>query len=153
RYISHAVLVGFTVGAAVLLILSQLKNLLGLPVSETSTHHSQIRYWLDILHLGQMDSWTAGIGLGTIALVLGFSWLNQRLSIRLPDLLLAVTIMAGLVAFAELDDRVAVIGRLPTGLPAFQVPVISAGERGLSVRDLAASSLAIALLGLLEAIT
>ena len=152
RFISHAVLVGFTVGAAILLILSQFKNLLGIPVTDPADH-SQLRYWLDLLHLDQTDGWTAGIGLGTIALVVGFGWLNQRLSIRLPDLLLAVTIMASLVAFAGLDKHVKVIGELPAGPPLFEVPGISVGERGLSVRDLAASSLAIALLGLLEAIT
>jgi SulP family sulfate permease len=164
RYISHAVLVGFTVGAAVLLILSQLKNLLGLPGPE-SGDRSQLRYWLNLLALGQMDGWTAIIGLGTIALVLGITWLNKVLPVRLPDLLLAVIIMAGVVWAASLP--VTVIGKpepIPQGLPALgenliktsdgvlQVPSITASG-GLNVRDLAGSGLAIALLGLLEAIT
>src|SRR5262249_57245843 len=63
RYISHAVLVGFTVGAAVLIILSQFKNLLGIAVADPA-NHSQLRYWLDLLHAGQFDGWTTAIGLG-----------------------------------------------------------------------------------------
>ncbi len=35
RYVSHAVIVGFTLGAAVLLVLDQSKNLLGLPAAGT----------------------------------------------------------------------------------------------------------------------
>src|SRR5262245_9836410 len=35
RYVSHAVIVGFTLGAAILLVLDQLKNLLGLPTAGT----------------------------------------------------------------------------------------------------------------------
>src|SRR5262249_43397644 len=105
---------------------------------------SQLRYWLNLLALGQMDVWTATIGLGTIALVLGITWLNKVLPVRLPDLLLAVIIMAGLVWAASLP--VTVIGKpepIPQGLPAFQVPSITASG-GLNVRDLAGSGLAIA---------
>src|SRR4051812_13879018 len=39
RYVSHAVIVGFTLGAAVLLVLDQLKNLLGLPAGGSGEDH------------------------------------------------------------------------------------------------------------------
>jgi SulP family sulfate permease len=158
RYVSHAVLVGFTVGAALLLILSQLPHLFGLPPDQTG-HHSQLRYWLNLLTLDQMDYWTTTIGLCCIVCVLGISWLNRRFHWFLPELLLAVMVMTVVVGLGNLSDRgVAVIGKpkkIPEGLPAFQVPSLttSAAENGPRLRDLASSSLAIALLGLLEAIT
>ena len=39
RYISQAVIVGFTLGAAVLLVLDQLKNLIGLPAVGQGSDH------------------------------------------------------------------------------------------------------------------
>src|ERR1044071_4197673 len=39
RYVSHAVIVGFTLGAAVLLVLDQLKNLLGIPAIGSGADH------------------------------------------------------------------------------------------------------------------
>src|SRR5262249_51849707 len=44
RYISHAVIVGFTLGAATLLVLDQLKNLLGLPPQGTGEDHFLKRF-------------------------------------------------------------------------------------------------------------
>src|SRR5580692_9235983 len=45
RYISHAVIVGFTLGAAVLIVLDQIKNLLGLPKAASADEHFIIRFW------------------------------------------------------------------------------------------------------------
>src|SRR5678815_604241 len=44
RYISHAVIVGFTLGAAVLLVLDQLKNLLGLREVGAASDHFLVRW-------------------------------------------------------------------------------------------------------------
>ena len=49
RYVSHAVIVGFTLGAAVLLVLDQLKNLLGLPSAGAGEDHFLKRFWLTIV--------------------------------------------------------------------------------------------------------
>jgi SulP family sulfate permease len=45
KYVSHAVIVGFTLGAAILLVLDQLKNLLGLPAAGTGEDHFLKRVW------------------------------------------------------------------------------------------------------------
>jgi sulfate permease, SulP family len=71
------------------------------------------------------------------------------LRIRLPDLLLAVIAMAAAVWAWDLDQEgVKVVGVIPAKLPSFDVPRVE----WTHVRALASSSLAIALLGLLEAI-
>src|SRR5581483_8469591 len=46
RYISHSVIVGFTAGASVLLVLDQMKNLLGIPAAGGPHDHFLHRFWL-----------------------------------------------------------------------------------------------------------
>jgi len=55
RYISHAVIVGFTLGAATLLVLDQLKNLLGLPAQGSGEHHFLERFWMTMSQIGQTN--------------------------------------------------------------------------------------------------
>src|SRR5262249_29626841 len=46
RFVSHGVIVGFTVGASLLLVLDQLKNLLGLPAAGSGHDHFIVRFYL-----------------------------------------------------------------------------------------------------------
>jgi SulP family sulfate permease len=150
RYISHSVIVGFTAGAGSLLVLDQVKNLLGLRALGDPHDHFLYRFWLTISEGGGAHAATAAIGVGTIALVLGLRWLKERLGMRLlPDLLLVVAAMAWLVAYLGLDRQgVAVIGQIPAQLPSFRAPAFDAA----TMRDFSTGALAIAVLGLLEAI-
>jgi SulP family sulfate permease len=150
RYISHAVIVGFTLGAAVLLVLDQFKNLLGLPAQGTGEDHFLKRFWLTVSHIEKTDSRTLFVGLGTIGVALALHWVNSRYRLRLPEFLLALISMAVVVWYWEFDKQPVfrVVGKIPPELPSFAFPDI----RWASVRELASSSLAIALLGLLEAI-
>jgi SulP family sulfate permease len=147
RFISNAVIVGFTLGATVLLVLDQSKHLLGLQAHEGD--HFLTRFWLTILH-GSINYVTTCIGLGTILLVLGIGWLNQKWRVQIPGFLLAMVFMALLVGLLGLDQHgeVAVIGEIPRSLPGFHMPEMDWNM----IRNLSPSALAIALLGLLEAI-
>ena len=53
RYISHAVIIGFTVGASTLLVMDQLKNILGLTAKGSGEDHFLKRFWLTISHIDQ----------------------------------------------------------------------------------------------------
>ena len=149
RYISHSVIVGFTAGAGALLVLDQLKNRLGLRALGDVHDHFLVRF-ARTLSQSAIQPETAAIGLGSIAAVLALRWLKGRLGLRLlPDLLLVVIGMAALTAQLGLDQRgVAVIGEIPAHLPSFQLPHLAAGQAS----QLATGALAIAVLGLLEAI-
>src|SRR2546421_12274849 len=105
RYISHAVIVGFTLGAAVLLVADQFKHLVGLHDAGRPGAHFLVRFWRTIFEGGPINAWAAGIGLGTIAVIIGLRWLNRRWKIRLPELLLTVVIMAFVVWLGELDHE------------------------------------------------
>jgi SulP family sulfate permease len=151
RYISHSVIVGFTLGAGTLLVLDQLKNLLGFHAVGGVHDHFLWRFWRTLTEGGPIDPATAALGLGSIALVLALRWLKARLGWRLlPDLLLVVGLMAALVAQLGLDrDGIQVVGEIPARLPSFAPPALDAAR----MRDLSTAALAIAVLGLLEAVS
>jgi SulP family sulfate permease len=150
RYISHSVIVGFTAGAGALLVLDQVKNLLGMEAVGDVHDHFLVRFVASLTGGGGVHFETAAVGLATIAAVLALRWLKWRLDLRLlPDLLLVVVGAALVTAWLELDARgVAVVGEIPARLPSFAAPAIDAAQ----VRDFATGALAIAVLGLLEAI-
>jgi SulP family sulfate permease len=151
RYISHSVIVGFTAGASVLLVLDQLKNLLGLQAVGDVHDHFLYRFWLTLTQGGPVHGPTLVVGLATIALVLALRQLKRRLGWPLlPELLVVVSVAAAASAALGLEHQgVKVVGDIPGTLPAFQMPHLDA----VWIRELSTSALAIALLGLLEAIS
>ena len=150
RYISHSVIVGFTAGASVLLVLDQMKNLLGLHAVGDVHRHFLVRFWRTMTEGGGLHVPTVAIGIASIVLVLGLRWVKARLDWKLlPEFLIVVIAMAAVTAWFDLASHgVSVVGDIPASLPSFRVPDLNAPY----LRDLAESSLAIALLGLLEAI-
>jgi SulP family sulfate permease len=150
RYISHSVIVGFTLGASVLLVLDQLKNLLGMASVGDVHDHFLLRFWLTMTQGGGVHPATAALGVGTILVTVALRWLKRRLRLHLfPELLVVIVGSAALVAWLGLDAQgVKVVGEIPAKLPQFQLPRVDA----VQVRRLAPSALAIATLGLLEAI-
>ena len=78
HYISQAVIVGFTIGAAILLVLDQTKNLLGLPARGEPADHFLKRFWLTISQGADINGPTVLIGVGTVALVVALRGLNAR---------------------------------------------------------------------------
>jgi SulP family sulfate permease len=150
RYISHSVIVGFTLGAGTLIVLDQLKNLFGMQAMGDTHDHFLVRLFRTLVDGGGIHAETTAIGLGSIALVLALRALKRRLGLQLlPELLLVVVAMAALVFAFDLDARgVKVVGEIPAHLPSFQLPNLDPAQ----IRDFASGALAIALLGLLEAI-
>jgi len=151
RYISHSVIVGFTAGASLLLVLDQVKNLFGLTAVGGAHDHFLWRFWLTMTRGGAVHVPTLLVGVASIALVLALRGLKRRLGWRLlPEFLLVVVVAAAATAWLGLDAQgVKVVGDIPASLPAPGLPVLDYGF----VHDMASSALAIALLGLLEAIS
>jgi SulP family sulfate permease len=153
------VIVGFTAGAAVLLVLDQTKNFLGLKAQGDPHDHFLMRLWLTLTQGGAPDPYTVALGLGTMVFVLAIGWFNRRFKWRIPELLLGVILAAAAVYALDLDrpltdesgqvlrKGVNVIGTIPNTLPSFVPPQ---GD-WLQIRQLSGSALAIAMLGLLEA--
>ena len=93
---------------------------------------------------------TLTLGLATIVISLGLRWINVRLRWRLPEFLLAIAAVAMMVWAGDLKDRgVKIVGVVPAALPSFGLPDL----RWDWMRQLFGGAVAIALLGLLEAIS
>jgi SulP family sulfate permease len=155
RYVSQSVIVGFTVGAGSLLVLDQMKNLLGLESRGGPEDHFLKRFWLSLTTGGGIHWPTFFIGTGTIVIVAALRRFNgfcRRRGARfpVPQHLVAVVIMAALVWGFRLDEQhgVKIVGAIPQSLPPFQVPELKWDQ----VRLLSGNAFAIAMLGLLEAI-
>jgi SulP family sulfate permease len=149
RYISHAVIVGFTLGAAVLIVLDQMKNLLGLQTPAEHREHFLEAFWATMTHGGPIHAWTAAISAATIVLLLLLRFLNHKLRTRVPELLIAMIGLTVLSWALNLQAHgVKTVGAIPQALPGFAIPYLE----WKWVRELSSSALAIAVLGLLEAI-
>jgi SulP family sulfate permease len=154
RYVSHSVIVGFTLGASTLLVLDQMKNLFGWTAHGAAEDHFLTRFWLSLAQGGGVHWPTLLIGVGTIALVVAVRKFNDFCRRRgsrfpIPQHLVAIIIMAGLVWGLRLDAfGVAIVGAIPAALPPLQIPDLRWDE----VQRLASSAFSVAVLGLLEAV-
>jgi len=158
RYVSHSVIVGFTLGAGTLIVLDQMKNLLGWEARGDGEDRFLKRFWLSLTTGGGVHWPTFLIGAGTIVVVLAVRQFNGFCRKRgarfpIPQHLVAVMIMAALVWGLGMEDRpgqpgVKIVGYIPATLPSFQLPELKWEQ----VRLLASNAFAIAVLGLLEAV-
>lgn len=150
RYISSSVIVGFTAGASVLLVLDQLKNLFGFATVGAAHDHFLERVYGSLTRGGSIHWPTVYVGFGTIALMLIMGYIKRKINWKLfPELLFGVVIAAGLSYWLDLQSSgVAIIGAIPAKLPSLHAPNFNPEM----MRDLSSSALAIALLGLLEAV-
>ena len=150
RYVSESVILGFMLGAGILLALTQLQNLLGLKSVGSGEDHLLVRLWLTWTRGGPVNLTALGIGLATLAGVFTLHRLGRRLKVRLPELLLTLVIVSFVAWLLGLTASEGPVQRLELRRewPAFQWPPL----QPVWVRRLWGSSLAIALLGLVEAL-
>jgi SulP family sulfate permease len=149
RFISHAVIVGFTAGASVILVLDQLTKALGL--KQHGELHDDVlkRFYLTMSQGGPIHWPTVCVAVGTIAVILFLRWINRLFKIRIPDFLLGIVLVSiGVLMFNGAAHGVVLVSSVPPHLPRFQRPTIDIAM----ARDLASSAATIAFLGLLEAI-
>lgn len=149
RYVSHSVIVGFTAGASVLLLLDQTKNLLGLSAVGGPHDHFLLRFWRTLAEGGAVHWPTIAVGAGSIALVLVTRWIKAKIRWPLfPEFLIVVLLAGAATYWLGLEAKgVRVVGDIPASLPRPHVPAFD----WETMRDLSSSALALGLLGLLEA--
>ncbi|WP_019024621.1 MULTISPECIES: SulP family inorganic anion transporter [unclassified Thioalkalivibrio] len=85
-FISHPVIVGFTNAAAIIIGLSQINKLLGVPIDTSG--HFLLGLWGVVLELGHTHWPTLAFGLGAIALMVGM----KRVAPKIPGVLVAVVV-------------------------------------------------------------
>ncbi len=138
RFISNAVLTGFIVGGALLIILGQLGNLTG---HELERNEILLLAIPDLFqHIGDINPRSLAIGFLTIGLVITF---RRAPHLRAAALLLPIIITTLLVQTTNLDIAlVGDISAVPAGLPTPTIPDLALAPR------LIVPALALAILGL-----
>jgi len=145
KYIPYPVTVGFTTGIAVIILASQLKELLGLDVAKepAALLPKLAALWAAI---GTAQPVAIGLSVLAIAIILGL----RRLRPNWPGMLIAVAVCAALTGVLHLD--VATIGSrfggMPQGLPTPALPAFDLAK----MRALLPDALSIALLGAIESL-
>ncbi len=144
NFVSHTVIIGFTAGAAILIATSQMKHITGvfIPKGESFLH-----VWMDLFQqVGDINGYLLLIALLTLATAL----LTKRFTPKLPNLLIGMVV--GSVAAIFLKDftsGIALVGEIPAQLPPLSTPEFSL----TTIKMLAPEAFAIALLGLIEAVS
>jgi SulP family sulfate permease len=145
NFVSHSVVLGFSAGAAVLIAFNQLPGLLGIAVEKSSIFFVSLYEIASNLH--QTQWYTLVLGLMTIAVIVGL----RKFRPNWPGTLIAMVLAGFLVAGFDLDQRgVAVVGAIPQSLPPFRMLTHQALT---NTAKLAPGALAIAILGLVEAVS
>ena len=162
RYVPVPIIIGFTNGIAVLIALSQVKDLLGLDIEKMpSDFFAQIQaLWQ---HLGSFNPLAPAIGLACLAVVAlwpksytmpehptGLWGKLRRLAAHLPGTIIALagaTLATALFAL-PVETIGSRFGGIPQSLPAFELPDFN----WTTVKQLLIPTLTIALLGAIESL-
>jgi SulP family sulfate permease len=155
RYISESVVTGFISGAALLTIIGQVANALGVKSQGTGHQHVLWRLWLTLTQDAQFNPKAIAISAGSIVLVLVSRHLVRRYKLPQVDMflvLIMVTTIAWALGWSEhatgVNPGVSLIEAVPASLPQAHIPVI----QWHWLWDMSSSAFSIAVLGLLEAL-
>jgi SulP family sulfate permease len=148
NFISHTVVVGFTAGAAVLIITSQLRNFFGLEIARGASFlHTWSAFFRQLADLQLYVLLVAAVTLVTG--VLARRWLP-----KVPYMITAM-VAGGVLAYAlnsqlgESHTGVRTLGALPGALPRLSAPAFDVD----TLRKLLAIAVAVVVLGLTEAVS
>ncbi len=143
-FVSHSVMTGFITGAALLIGLSQVRHAIGLDLPRPEElGEFMIQLW---------ERWPEA---DLNSLIIAFSALSvgiisKKLMPKMPNYLVALGAGTGvyyLLGWTDLDVKT--VGVIPSVVPSFSMPAFSFGE----MRDLASPAFAVAVVGLLEAMS
>lgn len=115
EFLSAPIISGFMGGVAIIIIIHQLPDVLGLaPVSGSNLHRvSEV-----VSHLGSTKAWPVCIAAAVLVIVFGF----ERFDRRIPGALVGVVGSTALVGIAHLKSHgVSVLGRVAHGAPRLGV--------------------------------
>ncbi|MDD5296038.1 MAG: SulP family inorganic anion transporter [Rhodocyclaceae bacterium] len=144
NFLSHPVLMGFINAAALIIGLSQLPTLLGIPSQQTE--HFLLDIWQVISHIDTMHEMSLAFGLSAIFLLLAF----KKFAPKMPGVLITVALLTWAsyaLGFAGIGGRV--VGEIPTGLPSLSMPPLD----WHATMDLLPAGFVIALISFMEAMS
>ncbi len=117
NFLSHPVLMGFINAAAIIIGLSQLPALVGIPSRQSA--HFLVDIWQVINHLDSGHGASVIFGLTALLMLICF----KRFAPKWPGVLITVTTLTLAsyeLGYVNMGGRV--VGEIPKGLPSFSVP-------------------------------
>jgi len=124
HFISGSVLTGFSAGAALYIMSTQLDKLLGIERSTSDAFFWETfvgRVWYVVTHLAETNLATLAVGVTGIALLV----VGARYFPRAPNALIVVVLSIVLMSVTNLQARgVDIVGSIPSGLPSLTVPAV-----------------------------
>ncbi|TDQ29061.1 SulP family inorganic anion transporter [Zeaxanthinibacter enoshimensis] len=144
NFLSRPVISGFTSAAAIIIIFSQLKHLLGTEVAARADFVNT--FIQSIQSIPDTHVFTLVIGLAAIVAII----LLRRFVPRIPGILIVVVLaIIGASAFDWIGYGVEVVGAIPEGLPTFNVPSFSLKY----MQQLFPTAITLAVIGFTQAIS
>jgi len=149
KYIPYPIIVGFTSGIAVTIFTTQVKDLLGMQMTDVPGDF--IEKWIAYFqHFGTIDLWSAIVGIASVVIIA----VTPKLSRRVPGSLIAIVVMtvvalllkqyAGVTSIETIGDRFSIQSQLPGAV----VPELSWD----TIKGLVAPAMTIAILGAIESL-
>ena len=145
NFISHTVIVGFTAGAGLLIIASQLRHFFGISIAQGPAFFPTVAQ--TIARFGELSPAITATGVVTLAAAL----LSRRLLPRAPYMIVAMIVgsVFGWLLARFTGAMIPVVGPLPAALPPLSAPSFDFA----TWRSLAPAALALTVLGLTEAVS
>lgn len=126
--LSKPVRIGYLNAIALIVIVSQLPDLLGFSVDAEGFWGESVAAWEGVVG-GEPDAAVALLGLGSLAVILVLRGIRSRV----PGVLVAVVIAMAAVAAGFGDESIPVVGSLPQGVPTPALAGITWGDVGALV--------------------
>jgi SulP family sulfate permease len=143
NFLSHPVIAGFISAAAVIIIISQLKDFLGFEIPRMESSFDTLVYALE--NISNAHLLTAAICLGSLVIMM----ILKKWKKSFPSALLVVVLSTLLTWFFNWDQMgVAIIKEVPQGLPSFMIPEYS----WQTVIDLLPTVFTVTFIGVVESI-
>ena len=142
NFVSHAVVIGFSNAAAIIIASTQVPHLLGIEIEK---HEFVFKNFIEIAkNLGDTHLYTAVIGFAATAFIL----LSRRIHPLFPGALIVVIVSTLATYYLNLHEKgVKIVGEIPSGLPKPSLPDID-----LDIVDqLMGQAIVIAIIGFMEA--
>jgi SulP family sulfate permease len=142
NFVSESVVIGFTAGSGILIVVTQLRTLLRLQFPDSPRLPQTVANLAQ--HLSELHWPSLFLGL----LAIGFTLLLTRLNRRLPAQILAIALTTVVAVLAPFTRDIVTIGPVRGGLPRPSVPPLFNFEL---VSELFVGAVAVAAIGLVEA--
>ncbi|EKE16449.1 MAG: hypothetical protein ACD_11C00017G0039 [uncultured bacterium] len=147
NFVSHTVIVGFTAGASILIISSQIKNFFGIKIAQGSSFYETIHTFIS--KFDQINYYVLAVGLITLASGIIIRKVFPKIPYMIPAMLIGSLVGFFLNKNFGFDiTGIKTVGALPATLPPFSTPSFDFEI----IKKMASPALAITMLALTEAV-